>query len=143
MILRPYKLKISVNSITSSGLEFCKPILHRVGEELSIEIEVHEEKLQKKKLKAYKSEFDDTRNRIDGCILVHKDDGRLLMTDRNGIYDSFIREMYNVTSNFDPKILSKFSIFLDFFNFFDIFLNFFGYFFDFFRRKPTDNDPHI
>lgn len=96
MVLKPYKLKLGVHSINSNGFEFCKPILHRVAEELNIEIEVQEEKLQKKNLKNYKP---NSNLKVDGCILVHRDDGRLLMTDRNGIYDSFIREMYKKTSN--------------------------------------------
>ena len=96
--MKPYKLRMSVHSTNSSGLEFSKPILHRVAEELSIEIIVQEEKLQKKKLKNYKYLAKAGQIKPDGCILVHRDDGRLLMTDRNGIYDSFIREMYKQTS---------------------------------------------
>jgi hypothetical protein len=30
----------------------------------------------------------------DGCILIHKNSGRLLLTDENGLYDHFIKYIF-------------------------------------------------
>jgi hypothetical protein len=65
-----------------------------VREELNIKLLSTEEILLKKKLKTYKPML----REMDGCILVHRSSGRLLLTDKNGIYDTFIRKMYNRTS---------------------------------------------
>jgi hypothetical protein len=75
-------------------MEFFKPLLKHLVEELDLKIMVTEEILKKKETKNYKVKNHD----IDGCVLIHKDDGRLLLTDKNGLYDNFIRKMYNKTS---------------------------------------------
>jgi hypothetical protein len=82
-----------MHSLKQKTLDFCKPVLRRVQEELNIELLTTEEILLKKNLKKYSPPL---RN-MDGCILVHRSSGRLLITDKNGIYDQFIRKMYNRT----------------------------------------------
>ena len=93
-VIRPYELKLSLHSLKAKGIDFFMPLLKKVAEELDIKIMIKEELLKKADLKAYKHEAD----KVDGCMLIHRDDGRLLITDKNGIYDKFIRTMYNKTS---------------------------------------------
>lgn len=92
--LRPYELKLSLHSLNSKGVGFFKPVLKRVTKKLDLKTYIKEEILKKKELKNY-SVGD---RKVDGCVLIHRDDGRLLITDKNGIYDNFIRKMYNKTS---------------------------------------------
>lgn len=49
--------------------------------------------MKRKEFKEYSQEINKKSEEYqgDGTILIHKNDGRLLITDKNGIYDSFIR----------------------------------------------------
>lgn len=87
-------MKLSLHSLNEKGMEFFKPMLMEVTKKLDLKIFIKEEILKKKGLKNYKMSSDNA----DGCVLIHRDDGRLLITDKNGIYDNFIRKMYNKTS---------------------------------------------
>lgn len=64
-------------------------MLERVTEDLGIKVNLHEEILRKKDLRNYQVYKGET----DGCILIYKNNGRLLLTDKNGIFDDFIRKM--------------------------------------------------
>ena len=65
---------------------------------------MHKELLKKKQFQEYAPENESLLESImfpqkkqsnsDACILIHKGDGRLLLTGKNGIYDNFIRQKF-------------------------------------------------
>jgi hypothetical protein len=79
--------------LDQKSLDFCSPALERVEEELGLKLEKHCEILLKKNLPNYQP----MSKEMDGCLLIHRSNGRLLLTDKNGIYDTFIKRMYNRT----------------------------------------------
>jgi hypothetical protein len=94
VLTKEYKLKITLHSLSQKDLDFSKPILDRVEAELGLKLDRIEEILLKKNLQDYHPKSLE----MDGCILVHRSNGRLLLTDKNGIYDQFIKRMYHRTS---------------------------------------------
>ena len=85
------------------NMSFIRPFIRMAADDLKLKVNVFEEQLKKRDLRKYKipkpsttygNYFGKQKKVLDATILVHQDDGRLLLTDRNGIYDKFIKERF-------------------------------------------------
>lgn len=95
---RLYRLTLSIHSLDKKGLDIVEPVIKQAAEDLGIEIILKEEIFKKKELRNYKQ----PDSKIDGSILIYRNNGRLLVTDRNGIFDDFIRKMCQKTCKDAP-----------------------------------------
>lgn len=92
--IKPYKLKLKLHSLKEKDLKLFEPLLTKAAEELDLDLETEQEILKKKNLKNYKPPDD----KWDASVLVHRNSGRLLITDRNGIFDTLIHKLFAKTS---------------------------------------------
>ena len=88
---KPYKVVIKVFSLDSECIDFVKMSVENVRKKIKIDVEIEQEILLKSKLTNIDPNFED----CDGCILIHKNSGRLLLTDENGLYDHLIKLAYD------------------------------------------------
>ena len=84
---KPYKVNIKVFSLDSECIDFMISSIDIVRKGIKLEVETKKETLLKSKLKNIDPDFSE----CDGCILIHKNSGRLLLTDENGLYDHQIK----------------------------------------------------
>ena len=87
--IRDYNLNIKFFSLSQVCIDYIKPYFEECAEELKLKINISKEILFKSKLKKYSAR----KEKADCGILIHREDGRLLLTDKNGIYDKFIKEI--------------------------------------------------
>ncbi|KAL4453382.1 hypothetical protein ABPG74_017589 [Tetrahymena malaccensis] len=67
-------------------------LLNRINQQLNLQITIHHFHLQKSQLQNFKLQFN-----YDICIIIHKEEGRLLLFDENGIYNHVYRECFKNT----------------------------------------------
>ena len=88
---RPYEIDIKVFSLDPECIDFMESSIENARKKIKIGVKIKKEIQLKSKLKTIQPDFDD----CDGCILIHKNSGRLLLTDENGIYDHLIKLAYD------------------------------------------------
>ncbi|KAL4495140.1 hypothetical protein ABPG72_007247 [Tetrahymena utriculariae] len=67
-------------------------LLNIINQQLNLQITIHHFHLQKSQLQNFKLQFN-----YDICIIIHKEEGRLLLFDENGIYNHVYRECFKNT----------------------------------------------
>ena len=87
-------MNINISSLKKSNMEKIKPFLIGSLEDLGVKYAIWEEILLKKKLRNYKLDSKSNTLEHNISILVHKIDGRLLLTGKSGIYEDYIQTKF-------------------------------------------------
>lgn len=102
-------MKINIASLKQSHIEKVKPFLLGSLEDLGVKYEFTSEILLKKNLRNYKLDKKSNSEEHNISILIHKVDGRLLITGKSGIYEDYIKSKFQFYSgNFLLLLLDEF-----------------------------------
>ena len=111
--LNSYEIGVNIASLKQDHINKVKPFLIGSLEDLGVSYTFTEEILLKKNLRNYKMKSGQKEGQ-NMTILVHKVDGRLLLTGKSGIYEDYIRaKLPAYRGNFMLILLDEFQDDLD------------------------------
>lgn len=92
--IKPYELKLSLHSLNEKHIEMVLPLINQAADELNLKLKIVRDVFKRSSLKNYAPNEENS----DASILIHMNSGRLLLTDKNGIYEEMIKKLFIKTS---------------------------------------------
>ncbi len=92
---KPYALNLCIYSLSDKLINEFLPEVDAACKRLGLPFNTTRQSLKKAEL----ANFSKGPDNIDAAILVHRNEGRLLLTDENGLYHNLIQKEFSRLSN--------------------------------------------
>ena len=89
--VKPYSLNLCLYSLSDKLINEFLPEVEVACKRLELPFKLTRNTLKKAELQAFK----EGPPGIDTAVIIHKNEGRLLLTDENGLYSSLIRKEFS------------------------------------------------
>jgi hypothetical protein len=91
--IKNYKLTLSVVAVTSRLIDKFSEDIQIACCKLDLPYEIQRHLVKRSELNTY-----EIKDQSDLTVVLHRNEGRLLLTDKNGIYDAIIRKEFQAKS---------------------------------------------
>jgi len=104
-ILEPRKCHVNIGlySLKEEEMIMFGALVEQISDNLKLSVHYTKTLLKKATLRTTK-----IKENVDACILLHKNEGRLLLTDKNGLYSEFLIEAHNKSQGNELVIITNF-----------------------------------
>lgn len=94
--VKNYKLILSVVAVASRLIDKFAEDIEIACSKLDLPYEIQKHIVKRSELQTY-----EVKDQSDLTVVLHRNEGRLLLTDKNGMYDAIIRKEFQAKSKLD------------------------------------------